>query len=488
MKVGPTGEPAFRHNRTVRTAISPVFGAVLVCATFVSQTPSTRSQDPASKRITWEDVVPLRAGLEARGITSASFPSYVARVHDDNARRVRDGDLDHLVFYVLQSARFTSSASIEPALSAKELVDSLSASERDVFLREGDAPASRVPEPVRARLASFIRALNAPTKDARLTYFRELLNATVSDPAAREPALVREYLRAMKFVYEKEFVAQRSADPGVAVADLYRSRGLSTDTAVEAGFLVYHGLSVVKALEPLRRIRRVLIVGPGLDLAPRTSLLEVGPPESYQPWAVIDAVVSRGLARLDALEVVAADINPRVVDHLRRARATPPVLTLVSGIGESDTVTFAQEYRDYFAGLGRTIGEMASGDMLKVGAERHLLKIVRVNAAAARTLQAAALDIVTERQTGPAFDLVIATNILPYFDDVQLMCAMSNISAMLAPRGVFIHNETRQSLQTIAPAVGLPLAQSRHVIIASVRGARGPLIDSVFLHSRIVNP
>ena len=35
-----------------------------------------------------------------------------------------------------------------------------------------------------------------------------------------------------------------------AVAGLYRSRGLSTDTAVEAGFLVATGLGILKALEP----------------------------------------------------------------------------------------------------------------------------------------------------------------------------------------------------------------------------------------------
>ena len=92
----------------------------------------------------------------------------------------------------------------------------------------------------------------------------------------------------MRFVYQKEFVAQRDPRPADAVADLYRSRGLSTDTAVEAGYLVQLGLAVAKGLQPDRRIRRVLIVGPGMDLAPRTGFLEA-PPESYQPWAVIDA-------------------------------------------------------------------------------------------------------------------------------------------------------------------------------------------------------
>ena len=201
----------------------------------------------------------------------------------------------------------------------------------------------------------------------------------------------------MRFVYEKEFVAQRSARPADAVADLYRTRGLSTDTAVEAGFLVSMGIGILKALEPDRRIRRVLIVGPGLDLAPRTGLLEAGPPESYQPWAVMDALVSQGLARFGDLEVVGADINPRVVSHLRRAHDTPPVLNLMTEIRDSETVTLSPEYREYFAGLGRSIAAADAPPAARTPLNGHLRRTVRVGPAAAAALDAQTLDIVTER-------------------------------------------------------------------------------------------
>jgi SAM-dependent methyltransferase len=292
----------------------------------------------------------------------------------------------------------------------------------------------------------------------------------------------------MQFLYQKEFVAQRTGAD--AVAELYRSRGLSTDTAVEAGYVVYTGLGIVRSLDPHRRIRRVLIVGPGLDLAPRTGLLETGPPESYQPWGVIDALVSLGLARLDELEVVGADINPRVVDHLARARSAAPSLTLVTGIREDNAISLTPEYRDYFAHLGSAIGTAVPGG--GKATPGHLVKTVRVGAAAANTLSAAPLDIVTERLEGPAFDLIVATNILPYFDDAQLMLAMANIARMLAPGGVFLHNEPRPPLGEITEALGMPYEQSRQVIIAEVRGTGGerqphpavPLGDSVWLHRK----
>src|SRR5262249_26181181 len=155
----------------------------------------------------------------------------------------------------------------------------------------------------------------------------------------RETGVAREYERAMRFLYDKEFVAPRGRDPAGAVESLYHSRGFSTDTAVEAGYIVYLGLAVLKATEPDRRIHRVLIIGPGLDLAPRTGFIDSVPPESYQPWAVIDALVGLGLPTLDDLDVVCADINPRVVDHLRREHDAAPLLRLVSGLDVSPGLT-----------------------------------------------------------------------------------------------------------------------------------------------------
>jgi hypothetical protein len=110
---------------------------------------------------------------------------------------------------------------------------------------------------------------------------------------------------------------------------------------------------------------------------------------------------------------------------------------------------------------------------------------VRVPASAARVLAAAPLDIVTERLQGASFDLAIATNILPYFDDVELALATGNIAAMLSPGGILLHNEPRAALREMAKAAGLPLEQSRQAPIASVAGAP-PLADTIWLHRRAV--
>ena len=461
---------------------------VLSLALLVTGAPAvSRGQSGGAVRnVTWSDLVPLHGQLQAAGLSAHSFPAYVQRVHDTNVQRVVEGDLDHLVFYFLQSAAFTKLPPIEPALSAKLLVDGLSDSDRQAFLGAAQSAAPPLPAAVRARIAAFVGALDGGSHDERLAFFQKLVQARVPERRQRQAALGREYLRAMRFVYEKEFVAQRSGRATEDVAELYRTRGLSTDTAVEAGFLVHEGLGILKALDGGRRIRRVLLVGPGLDLAPRTALADERPPESYQPWAVIDALVALGLSNLEELEMVAADINPRVVDHLRRRASTSPALTLISEIQPTDTITLSAEYREYFTGLGSRIGETAPRAAATAAEDDKLRKTVRIRPAAARALRVEALDIVTERLTGPPFDLVIATNILPYFGDRELMMALSNVSGMLAPGGAFVHNEARPALAEITRAVGLPVEQSRHAIIATVRGSATPLFDSVWLHRRIV--
>jgi len=448
------------------------------------QLTGTPAQDGNARGISWADVAPVRQQLEARGITATSFDGYVQKLRETHAARVREGDFDHLVFYILQSTHFTSLPPIEPALSAKSLVDALPEAERASFLDGAALDPSRVPGAVRSRIAALVKALDAPAADARLRYFGELTRTTFPDRTQRPTEIGREYLRAMRFVYLKEFVAQRSARPADAVADLYRSRGLSTDTAVEAGFLVSVGLGVLKSLAPDHQIRRVLIVGPGLDLAPRTALVEVGPPESYQPWAVIDALVANGLARPGDLQVVGADINPRVVSHLRRSHDVPPTLDLVTEIRESGTVSLSTEYKDYFAALGGAITSSGGPPPASATVDGHLRKRIRVSTAAAVSLSAVPLDIVTGRLRDQSFDLAIATNILPYFDDGELMLAMSNLAAMLAPGGAFLHNESRPTLAGITSAVGLTFEQSRHAVIANVRGAPAPLFDSVWLHRK----
>ena len=103
---------------------------------------------------------------------------------------------------------------------------------------------------------TFVR--NRQTDARRERDLDELLAAAEPNARGYAALLQREYIRGMRFIYEKEFVAQRSAAPAQAVADLYRSRGLSTDTAVSGGPGLAEELGRLNAAERHRRFGALL--------------------------------------------------------------------------------------------------------------------------------------------------------------------------------------------------------------------------------------
>jgi SAM-dependent methyltransferase len=260
---------------------------------------------------------------------------------------------------------------------------------------------------------------------------------------------------------------------------LYQARGLSTDTSVDAGFVVYLALGALRQLEPGRQIQRALIIGPGLDLAPRTGFVETGPPQSYQPFAVMDALFRTALADPATLRVSALDINPRVVDWLRSVRGTAPDLALHPGIAETEHVRLTGDYRTYFASLGDTVG--AVRPIRVAGGSPPIAKSLLLSSAVTAAVDPALADITVER-LDERFDLIVVTNVFPYLSDPELLLALSNVVRMLKPGGVLLHNEPRPLLAEATLALGLPLTHARSAVVATVERGPSPLYDSIFMH------
>lgn len=352
----------------------------------------------------------------ARRFDAATFDARIREIAKDTERRERDGEFEHLIYYALQSRRFTSLPRIEPAQSAREF-----------------AETHAVPGAVRTRFGAFLKGLASGDRDPRMRYFAGLLPAGQRTPAF----LDGEYSRVMRFLYDKEFLKREH---------VYETRGHSTDTQVEANYALWNGLSVLHALAPQAMIRRVLIVGPGMDFAPRTGLDDAHPPQSFQPYAVADALLALGMAKRIELAIGCGDINDRVVDFIESFPATRR-LELYSGPGDP-------AYDRYFRELGRAIGKR-SGSTLVVDAE------------VARSIHAAKLNVLTSRWDG-RYDLAIATNVLVYFNSEELALAHANIAAMLRPGGYFLHNEVRPEIDAIAADAGLEALQARTVRITDL--------------------
>ena len=157
--------------------------------------------------------------------------------------------------------------------------------------------------------------------------------------------------------------AKQLADPLAALAThstLYRDRGLSSDTSLFPSFAIESALGDIKSKHILTEasVRRVAIVGPGLDFTDKEDGYDTYPLQTIQPFATIDSLIRLGLAAPDDLQVTTFDLSSRVNHHLQaaqqRARAGGGyVLSLPRNMSER----WNEPLVDYWQQMGDRIGE-----------------------------------------------------------------------------------------------------------------------------------
>ena len=140
------------------------------------------------------------------------------------------------------------------------------------------------------------------------------------------------------------------------------------------------------------------------------------PPQSLQPFAVMDALVALGLSDLTSLRVTCLDINSRVVDALRTSARRGALLTIASSL-QNPLAVPTGEFTSYVEMLGRAIS--TDPPMEPAGA----FPTVAVSADGVAALDPRQADVVFDRVALGA-DLVVVTNVLPYFDDRELALAL----------------------------------------------------------------
>src|SRR5262245_3324156 len=494
---GCTFNPSpYRTGLSVLAALCLIIGFTgIIEATNPDDAPKP---DRAKRPIAYADIPAGLCGwLEKDGVSENNFSDYIAAINRSTAERELRGEYDHLIFFLLQSRGFTGQTKIEPAMSAYEFVNGLSEPERGRYLAETPdylPPEERMPKAARARMNEFIRAMDQDSDDERMTYFKTFLKNTTSKSSSLAQRLYAEYGRAMRFLYRKEFASRKFGKERLAayVASLYQDRGHSTDTQIESNFAVYTALAALKAGEksqpPSTRLNRVLIIGPGLDFAPRTDFIDLFGPQSYQPFAVADALLSLKLCDAARLQIDCVDINERVVAHLQSLRRRGEVtLSILSGVSDGAGRALSEDYKDYFRNLGSSVGRESAINVPPDMAS-HLKKSLRIGPEVTGKINADPLNIITERfepsgGSTPNYDLVIVTNVFPYFKPTELLFALTNISTMLAEGGYLIHNELQTIPSFFITPLGLPLRQARTVLIAS--GENAPLFDGVAVHQKV---
>jgi hypothetical protein len=380
----------------------------------------------------------------------SAWPEWIAR-HDKEVRaRLEQGDEDTIVNWMLFGTSFTSKPpAILGAVEGDNPAAPATAADRELIL-------SRAVALLTARLDDLLTALANPGADERRLFARRLLERKGQRfRTAADLDGVRQHLlgAVMRMAQEQEQIDQElgATSGGDSIAEfvqrsrLFRTRGLSLDTSLLPNYALEQSMAAMKARGLLKAggLRRVAIVGPGLDFADKEVGFDFYPQQTLQPFAVLDSIKRLGLGPPSPAgpEIVLLDISPRVIDHVAQARARA-----IKGAGYTlhlplpKATPWVPEIRKYWETFGSQIGAPAQAAASTGIQDQAELRAVRATPAAVQRLSVANLNIVTERIDGEAFDLVIATNVFVYYDVLEQALAMTNVEAMLKPGAFLLAN------------------------------------------------
>jgi hypothetical protein len=415
-----------------------------------------------------EDVWPGEfKGKSAAAIESA-WPGWVAK-HDAAIRaRVAAGEEDSVVYLLLFGTSFTTA----PRITARELA---------AFALNPDTPVASL----RPRVDALVEAVAVRRDDERLQVVREVLSRAGVDPVdTRAAAKARQYLeaRARRIGGAGLQRVQAMADAAGGASTIFRDRGLSSDTTVSTNLGVDRAIADLETSGVLRRgtVRRAAIVGPGLDFVDKQFGYDFYPPQTIQPFALIDSLVRSGVAAA-GLEVTTFDVSPRVTAHLTaaagRARAGRPYTIVLPRDVEQ---TWAPALTEYWKILGNSIGAEVDGRGGPLDSARSMptpvppgsagrvqVRTVTIRPMVVMQILPRDLDVVLERidMTGDQdrFDLIVATNVLLYYDVFEQSLALANIAAMLRKGAVLLSNTRLVELP------GLPMTLAGHTDVTYTR-------------------
>jgi len=386
----------------------------------------------------YRDQRPAALRAKSDAAVAAAWPAWVASHNAAIRARLARGDEDSLVNFWLYGTTFTKLPRATP---------------QDVAQL---ASREQIAELLQRRLSDLIAGVESPGSNERLQFARRVVERhgiQPGTPQGRERThdylitlrerVIAETERYRKTLESATLLTDERAKLN-AYATAYRDRGLSSDTSIAADFALDAAIADAKSSGVIGRVRRVAIVGPGLDFSDKAEGYDFYPVQTIQPFALIDSLVRYGAADAHDLSIATLDLSPRVNQHLdvarTRARGGTPYVVQLPLSEDDPSRQWTPALVAYWQHAGDRIGEEVAPIPPPEGAGKVRVRAVRIPPAIVDTIEPYDVNIVLERLADAQFDLIIATNILVYYDAFEQSLALTNIAAMLRPGGLFLTN------------------------------------------------
>jgi hypothetical protein len=302
------------------------------------------------------------------------------------------------------------------------------------------------------RARDLVKALAAPNPSEGLVRMRAFLEGkgfALKTPEQRAKA--RQYLLANLARMREDFLKYRSQTKDETRFQLFKDRGISLDTNLWPDFLLDEHFRQMKEKGLLQKgsVKRVAIIGPGLDFANKEKGNDFYPPQTIQPFAVLDSLLRLGLADINSVELYTFDISQDVNFHIRRAKKN-------ASAGQAYTVqlpwntdarrdpAYRARFIEYWETLGDQIGRPVTPIPVPKAAAGTKERAVKIRPELVGRMTPVDMNIVFQRMrvaSEKAFDLVIGTNIFVYYGEFEQSLARANVATMLKKGGYLLTND-----------------------------------------------
>ncbi len=302
------------------------------------------------------------------------------------------------------------------------------------------------------RANDLIRAWRAPNPSAGLLEMRSFIEKHGHSLATPKDRMeTRKYLLASLARLRDEFLKYKSQPKDENRFQLFQDRGLSLDTNLWPDFLLDAAFRTMLERGMLKPggVSRIAIVGPGLDFANKEAGNDFYPPQTIQPFAVLDSLIRLGIASPATVQLDTLDISEDVNVHVSRIRTAAAkgqsyILQLPWNGGRPMSESYRERFIAYWQQLGDRVGQSVAPIAVPQAAASTRTRAVKVRADIVKRVTAFDLNVVYQRLNWPAdraYDLVIGTNIFVYYGAFEQSLARANVSAMLRPGGFLISND-----------------------------------------------
>jgi SAM-dependent methyltransferase len=318
---------------------------------------------------------------------------------------------------------------------------------------EGADQSGQLTPAALARVHALAQSMLRPEENERVKFARDFLVRRNLSRSSTETYLAENLRRLIQDEgdYErKQRAASKTGDPDTLLmtrATIYKERGLSFDTSIEPDFALDTMLKqlVQKGLVTRNSVRRIAVIGPGLDFADKRIGLDFYPIQTIQPFAIIESVLRLGLGQEEKVRVVAFDLNPSVLAHVQRlsTRGRARVSYVVQLPNDSRN-EWPPELVSYWQHFGERLGTPTAALSPPGHFKGVEMRAVAIRPQFAEHVSGQDLNMVAQQLDVPpgyGFDLVIATNVFVYYNFFEQALAMQNVSRMLNPGGIFLVNQ-----------------------------------------------